>query len=194
MSDEIAPTTPSETLVDPFSGEVLIFDERPDSEVVDAYDQIASEYERIRTAYDNLFAQVKSILEKRMRERGAKSIPHPSFEEIALVPQYSGYVFDVAKLAEAATFLKPASAAKVIRHVTEHTIPAQVIPAHDEPGNPVSINAIIKNNAGSEAAELLAEGCRRDYLGDKIVIKRAKPALKRVDPIITAPVTAEAAE
>lgn len=111
-------------------------------------------------------------IERRMRERNARTIAHPAFEKVELVEQVT-YEYTNDALLEAAEILKSLGkdeeARKLIAFVPERTT---VIPAHYEAGKTVSILALAErygNTPGIGSA--LARAIVRKPLGSKLVIK-----------------------
>lgn len=137
-----------------------------DAELISFRVLAADEKARLAEMMGTYVDTADAILELRMRERGAKSIPHPEYE-IALDEKHSGYSYDIPALREAAAMLPAEEGAKMLKRV-----PEQVIPAHDEPGSALSIAAIARKYAGSEVAAKIAEGMRRDSLGFRVSVKR----------------------
>lgn len=117
-------------------------------------------------------------IERRLRDRKARELPHPKFDKIALEEQFSPYTADFAALNEAQRVLKALGkdedAAKVVKHVPERI---NVIAAHDEYGAPVSIAALIRQyGAESRIGELLIRGLSRVSLGTRLVVKPKRVA------------------
>ena len=113
-------------------------------------------------------------IERRMRERNARAIAHPSFEKIELEEQFTSYMFDKDALSEAAAIFKTLGkddeAAKLIKHVPEQTT---VVPAHYEPGKAVSILALREKYGSTPGVgEALARALSRQSLGTKLIVKR----------------------
>lgn len=112
-------------------------------------------------------------IERRLRAREAREMPHPKFDKIALEEQFSPYVPDFKDLNRAQQLLrelgKDEDAVKVVKHVPEQ---ATIIAAHDVYGSPVSIAALIrKYGEKSEIGELLTRGLTRESLGTKLVVR-----------------------
>lgn len=112
-------------------------------------------------------------IERRLRERGARELPHPKFEKIAIEDDFSPYVPDFGALNEAAKILRAMGhddeAVKIVKHVAEDVT---IVAEHDEYGNPVSIAALIrKYGPKSQIGELLTRGLTREKTGSRLVVK-----------------------
>ncbi len=142
-----------------------------DDRIIALVQMAEDELSRVKDQFTQFIAAGKNELERRMTERGATAIPSQT-HEVALIPQWSAYRYDLALLADAARNLPEDEAAKIIRHV-----PEQIIPAHDEPGAAVSISALARKYAGSEVGVVLAQAQQRDSLGAKLVLKERRHAL-----------------
>jgi hypothetical protein len=164
----------NETVEDVATGNFNVFD-LSDGELVDYVKGKSEQLQSLREQFTNDINAGKDEFLRRLKARGAKAIPHQEFD-IELDPVYTAYVVNLEKLREAAKLLAPEEAAKVVIHVPEF-IPDPV-PAHDEPGSAVSINALIKRyTVDSEVGKLLSLGLTRDHIDDKLIFKR-KPAPK----------------
>jgi len=173
-TETATPAVYKEAVIEPFSGEVVSFEGRPDAEIVAVLgDFIAAKREWLdRVAgYES---GLKAILEQRMRERGATGIPHPEYE-IALVEEFAPYMFYLDALREAAKDLPDDEKGKFVKHVPEQVA---VIPAHDEPGPAVSIRGICKRYGWDESRFMA-----RASLGTKFKFKPRSSAPKPVEQI-----------
>jgi hypothetical protein len=175
-------TIPAKTeyVVDVFSGEVLDLAGVSDADAIDMLDVVTQKMDRYREAFNAMRTGIMSVLEARMRERGAKAIPHPDYE-CALEDEFGPPVVDLEALRAAQAMLPEAEAAKILVHVPEFVPPP--VPAHDEPGKSVSITALKKRYAGTEVAALLEQGFHRPYLGSRFKFKRRATAPKPVEQI-----------
>jgi hypothetical protein len=181
-TDSIEPTagTSPEVLVDPFSGSVIDLEGVEDDGVID----IIADAEAARDAYlarfNTLLGAAKQILESRIRARGARSVPHQLYV-VELEPVNVEDPPDLDALREAQKHLPPHEAAKVLRHVPEFV--PDPIPAHDEPGLAVSINALRRKYAGTIVDDLLAKGRPpKRAIDTRFVFKRRKGAEVNVTP------------
>jgi hypothetical protein len=143
-------------------------------------DDMLGDYRCAVIEHSNEFKQIGHAIdlefERRLRERGARSLPHTKFDKIELDDQWSAYEADFEALNEAAQILRALGhddeAAKIAKHVPERST---IVPAHDEYGAPVSIAALIRKYGDkSQIGMLLLRGLKRQHLGTKLVIK-AKP-------------------
>jgi len=180
-ADELAPQSntavtksePREIFVNPFTGEVIIFDGCSDADIIDTIKAMMDRYDEIKALFEQMKNQGKGILASRMRARGAKGIPHPNVV-VELKTEYSDYIFIPDELAKARPFLKPDEAAKVVHWVPEQIIPEQRIPGHWEEGAARSITALINRYPGSDAAKHLEAGMTRSALGEEVIFKPIK--------------------
>lgn len=113
-------------------------------------------------------------VERRLRERGARALLHPSFDKVELEEQHTAYAFDVSALCEAAVILrqlgKEDEAAKLVKLVPEQTT---IVPEHYEPGNPRSITALREKYGQTPGiGSALGRAMNRQSLGSRLVIKR----------------------
>jgi hypothetical protein len=172
------PATPAvykEAVVDPFSGEVVDFEGVEDAAVVDFLAAATAKKRQIVDAFLEMENATKYILEQRMRARGATAIPHPQYE-IALVEEFAPYAYDLEALTAAKVNLPDDEAQKLCKFVPEYQPPP--VPAHYEPGLPVSIKAICKRYGWD-----LNRFMRRDSLGVRFKFKPRVSAPKPVEQI-----------
>jgi hypothetical protein len=162
-----------EYLIDAFSGERVLASEMDDGAILDWVDN----YERQREAFEEAFAatirSADAILERRLRERGAKAIPHPAYA-CELVPQFGPYQFDVDVLRRVAPLLAEEDAGKLLVHHPAREV-HEVIPENWVPGNANAIVALAARIKGSPAGDLLASAISRPSFGSRLVRHRLAP-------------------
>jgi hypothetical protein len=113
--------------------------------------------------------QIEGEIIRRCHEAGAKSLPDKDFD-ITIEAEYAPYQYDLDALRKASKLLPPEEAKKVVKHLPSWT---EVHPEKWEPGNPVSINALIrKYPETSDEVRALRRGMGRVFLRDKAKVKR----------------------
>jgi hypothetical protein len=168
MSTALEPTAPSRAIVTK-----LELPNLPDDLLCEYRGAVAEQRDDLKLIEHAIDIEI----ERRLRERNARELPHAKFAKIALEDQWSPYVANFDDLHAAVRMLKELGrdedAAKVVKHVAELVT---VIPAHYEYGNPVSIAALIRKYGDeSEIGKLLTSGLTRTHLGTKLLVK-PKPA------------------
>jgi hypothetical protein len=128
--------------------------------------------------------EIEHRLHSRRLERGdldaAIEIPHP-LAEVKLEPQFGPYAFDEVQAVEAARALPEDEAARLVRIIPAHRVPARLIAAEDVPerielGPVVAWKAALKRFAGSDVAKLIERSFWRKRLADRVVIRPRKVA------------------
>jgi hypothetical protein len=132
-----------------------------------------AEREHVSTVLGDYINAGKQEIERRLKENGGRAIAHPAAEKIELEEQFAQYVWDMEALRAAARWLrergKDVQAAKIIKHVEEQTT---IQPAHDEPGAPVSVNALLREyGETSDLGKLLKKAMTRDKTGERLIFK-----------------------
>jgi hypothetical protein len=136
---------------------------------------LAEELAHVKELLGGFIAACDLEIERRIRASGGRAMAHPAYKKIEIEEEFGPYSFDRDLLNEAALLLPDDERAKVIRHVPEQV---QVIAAHDEPGNPVSIAALIrKYGSESEVGSLLSRAMRRQKIGERLSIVPHKKVL-----------------
>lgn len=160
MAVEIAPDATSLALPE-LSDETLVL-----------YRQAVIEHKRM--LLEELSERQRAIeaeIHARIERNGGSALLVPAQDcvvKCALEDQYTAYAYDVPQLREVAKLLPPSEAAKIVKHVAEQVT---VVPAHDEPGNPRSITALIKQyGPHSGVGKLLAACMQRSKVGTKLVV------------------------
>jgi len=105
---------------------------------------------------------------RRLRERGARALPHPDYE-CERKDEYSSWDYDIPTLQEAAPLLNDEERAKILKWIDERIT---VDPAHWEPGHPKSIQALIDKYSGTKVAHLLEKARQRKFIREVLVFKR----------------------
>lgn len=130
--------------------------------------------EHKRLLLDELSERQRAIeaeLQARMERNGGRALVAQGegvTYKVELSDQYTPYVYDVAGLRDVAKKLPPSEAAKIVKHIEEQIT---VVPAHDEPGNPRSITALIKQyGENSEIGKALLACMQRTKVGTKLTI------------------------
>lgn len=151
-----------------------------DTDCIEWLARVKRKKEHIIAAFADFEDIGAAELAARMKERGAKQIPHPSIE-VALEDQFTAYRPDVDTLLEAARLCKPDEAAKLVKHIPEYQPPTPaVIPEHDEAGATSSILAIAKRYPGSALETLINAAMQRDKTGMRFVFRPVQQPQKRV--------------
>ena len=116
-------------------------------------------------------SQIEAEITARIERNGGRAIlAHQEglILTAELVDQYTPWTYNVAGLRDLAGQLPEKEAAKIVKHVEEQVT---VIAAHDEPGNPRSIQALIdRYGEGSAIGQLLSECRQRGKVGTKLSI------------------------
>lgn len=145
-----------------------------DDEVVTHLAAAREERQHLLDVMGAVILAAEQELEKRIRASGGRAMAHPKFE-IEIVEDFGPYRYDLAILNAAANLLPEDERSKIVKHVGETVT---VIAAHDEPGNPVSIAALIRRyGADSDVGVLLASAMQRDKTGERLRVKERKAPL-----------------